>query len=1045
MRHRLLVAGATIAAVLALPAVAGAHAQLISAAPADGVTVSTAPTQIRLAFSEPVVASRSTLDLYGSDGRRFHLEPHLAEATLTAAVPRLADGTYRLVWNTLSADDLHVVGGEVVFGTGAATPAPVPHAATEPQPRPGEALLRWLALGLLALLTGSLVLRALGAAALPRAERSAAAGAVVAAAALVAVQVSTTGSLGVVAASGAGRSALLMTLGVGIAVALAARRPRAAVVAATGAAAALALGSHAAAYGLVPALVIAVHLGCASLWAGTVMAAAIAVRRRAAAGLLRRLAPVLAPAVAGLVITGLLALGRHVVNVDALLTSTYGRFVLAKTVLLVAAGAMALTARRAVAGRRSGVARRAVLGEAVLLALALGGAAALAAGAPARGPQFAPPAQAAPSVIETRQIDDLIVSVQVKPNRPGANFVAIRVIDTRRPALAPVTGVRLTVPGLATDARPSGEDEWQVAGLKIARAGALDLRVDVDRPGLPVSAAVRWTTGGAPAAARPVVSRRRLGPFATPLALALLALLLAVAVGYRRRQRTAIVLVALLAFPAAALAADDPPESVIVTLRGGTGVRPFGGTPSQRGSTVARVLQHDLGIRGRALRLALAGRATSVRPLWIAGAYAVTAPRSVVDALRARPDVAAVAPDATGIRPASEPGIDLLGAPAVWTHAGSGVLEGTRGAGVTVALLDTGLDLAGPLASRYRGGTGDWFDPYGTYSSPVDAAGGCSGHGTAVAGVIAGDIDDGGLPYGVAPEATLIAARIFDGSCSATASGIHAAFQWALDPDGDPDTADAPAVVNASWGETVVGCPTEFQPDLAALRAAGIVVVVSAGNDTVPSSPATLPEALAVGALDADGLAARPDSGQGTSPCDGRTYPDIAAPGTDVRTADLAGAWQTVSGTSLAAPHVAGTLALLLARHPGLTADEQTARTALDGVPAGGARHRGGPRGCARRVRVGAPRAPRHDRPGPVGGRCDTGGLERRDADRADGDRHRRRPGRRRERHRRRCHARHRRCDRGARPGRPGRRGGHGDRRPSARRWHAYRSAGRHG
>ena len=163
-------------------------------------------------------------------------------------------------------------------------------------------------------------------------------------------------------------------------------------------------------------------------------------------------------------------------------------------------------------------------------------------------------------MIETRQIDDLIVSVQVKPNRPGANFVAIRVIDTRRPALAPVTGVRLTVPGLATDARPSGEDEWQVAGLKIARAGALDLRVDVDRPGLPVSAAVRWTTGGAPAAARPVVSRRRLGPFATPFALALLALLLAVAVGYRRRQRTAIVLVALLAFPAAALAADDPPR-----------------------------------------------------------------------------------------------------------------------------------------------------------------------------------------------------------------------------------------------------------------------------------------------------------------------------------------------------------------------------------------------------------------------------------------------------------------------------------------------------
>ena len=320
------------------------------------------------------------------------------------------------------------------------------------------------------------------------------------------------------------------------------------------------------------------------------MAAAIAVRRRAATGLLRRLAPVLAPAVAGLVITGLLALGRHVVNVDALLTSTYGRFVLVKSLLLVAAGAMALTSRRALTDGRSGIARRAVLGEAILLALALGGAAVLAAGAPARGPRFAPPAQAAPSVIETRQIDDLIVSIEVKPNRPGPNFVAIRVIDTRRPALAPVTGVRLTVPGLAADAQPSGEDEWQVAGLEIARAGALDLRVDVSRPGLPVTTAVRWTTGGAPATAPPVVSRLRLGPFATPLAFGVLALALVVAVGYRRRLRTAIVLVALLAFPSAAFAAADPPVSVIVTLADGpSAVRPLGGTPSERGATVARV------------------------------------------------------------------------------------------------------------------------------------------------------------------------------------------------------------------------------------------------------------------------------------------------------------------------------------------------------------------------------------------------------------------------------------------------------------------------
>ena len=923
MRRRLFIAGTAVAVLLAVPATALAHAQLISAVPADGITVVDAPTQVRLAFSEPVVADRSSLDLYTSDGRRFRLEPHLAGVTLTAAVPRLADGTYRLVWKTLSADDLHIVGGEIVFGAGAATVAPVPRMAAEPQPQPGESLVRWLALGLLALLTGSLVLRALGAAVLPRGERLAASGVALAGAILAALQVATAGSVAVVAGSGAGQAAILMAAGVGIAVTLAPRRPRAAVVAVTAASAALALGSHAAALGVIPALVIAVHLGCASLWAGTVMAAAIAVRRRAAAGLLRRLAPVLAPAVAGLAITGLLALGPHVVNVDALLTSTYGRILLAKTALLLVACAMALAARRALAVDLPAGARRAVRIEAVVLTMALGGAAVLAAGAPALGPRFAPPQQSTASVIETRQLDDLIVSVQVKPNLPGANFVAIRVIDTRRPALAPVTGVRLTASGVMADARTSGEDEWQVAGVQIARASTLNLRIDVERPGLPVSTSVQWTTSGAAATPPPVVSRHRLAPLATPFALALLVLALLAAARHHRRTRTAIVLVVLLALPGSALAADDPPESVIVTLRGDPpAVQPFGGTPSQRGSALAHALAGDLAARGRGLRRALAGRATATRSLWIIGGYAVTAPRSVIESLRRRPDVASVFPDTTNLRPAAEPGIDLLAALAVWGHAGSGLLAATRGADVTVAVLDTGLDRAGPLAPRYRGGAGDWLDAYGTYAEPVDAAGPCSGHGTGVAGVIAGDLDDAGLAYGAAPDASLIAARIFDGACRASASAVHAAFQWVLDPDGDADTADAPGVVNASWGEAAAGCPTAFQPDLQALQKAGIAVVVAAGNATVPSSPGTLPEALAVGALDAAGTAARPESGRGTSPCDGRPFPDLAAPGTGVRTADRTAGWQTVSGTSVAAPHVAGTLALVLARHPGMTAEE---------------------------------------------------------------------------------------------------------------------------
>ncbi len=261
--------------------------------------------------------------------------------------------------------------------------------------------------------------------------------------------------------------------------------------------------------------------------------------------------------------------------------------------------------------------------------------------------------------------------------------------------------MRLTAPGTAADARVSGENEWQVAGVEIARAGHAVLQVDVDRPG-PAgldcraldrrrrpAADVSVRLAHAPRSAdddpgaragRPGALRARGGTDAAP-----------------GRSPSSWP---CWRFPGAALAADGGSESVIVRLRGAPAVtQPFGGTPSERGAAMARRLETDLGRRGRGLRAALAGRASAVRPLWIVGGFAVTAPRSVIEKIRARPDVASVTVDATGLRPAAEPGIDLVGAPPVWSHAGSGVLAGTRGAGVTVAVLDTGLDTAGPLGA----------------------------------------------------------------------------------------------------------------------------------------------------------------------------------------------------------------------------------------------------------------------------------------------------------------------------------------------------------
>ena len=116
------------------------------------------------------------------------------------------------------------------------------------------------------------------------------------------------------------------------------------------------------------------------------------------------------------------------------------------------------------------------------------------------------------------------------------------------------------------------------------------------------------------------------------------------------------------------------------------------------------------------------------------------------------------------------------------------------------------------------------------------------------------EASDTGSQVGTAPGASWIAARVFDDAGASTLSGLHAAFQWLLDPDGDPATDDAPDVVNASW---VLGsapsCNLALQPDVQALRAAGILPVFAAGNfgsgASSSASPANYPESCSVGAV----------------------------------------------------------------------------------------------------------------------------------------------------------------------------------------------------
>ncbi len=318
------------------------------------------------------------------------------------------------------------------------------------------------------------------------------------------------------------------------------------------------------------------------------------------------------------------------------------------------------------------------------------------------------------------------------------------------------------------------------------------------------------------------------------------------------------------------------------------------------------------------------GKAAGVTPFWIFNGLSLSADAETILALEQMPEVALITPDQIDVRPSTlmslgspEPNLSVINAPALWEL-------GLTGQGVVVASLDTGVDASHPdLGGRWRGGANSWYDPYGQHASPADL----SGHGTQTIGVILGG-DLSGSSIGAAPQAQWIAARIFNDAGSATATAIHLALQWLLDPDGNPASDDAPQVVNNSWTFGSPGCNLEFQLDLQALRAAGILPVFAAGNygpwAGSSVSPANYPEAFAVGAVDnSGGLYAL--SSRGPSACGEAEsiYPELVAPGVDIFTTDLAGFYTAASGTSLAAPHVSGALALLLGAFPSLSADQQ--------------------------------------------------------------------------------------------------------------------------
>ena len=321
------------------------------------------------------------------------------------------------------------------------------------------------------------------------------------------------------------------------------------------------------------------------------------------------------------------------------------------------------------------------------------------------------------------------------------------------------------------------------------------------------------------------------------------------------------------------------------------------------------------------------------RELWLINAVAIKLSPHLINILLNYPQVDHI--DLDAVITLSGHTVSTSNSPPTWNldavKASSLWNDGIIGEGIVIASMDSGVDGQHPdLAPSWRGGTNSWFDPYSEYALPHDGM----GHGTQVMGVmVGGDASD--VSIGVAPGAHWISVKIFKDNATAWLSAIHAGFQWLLDPDGDPLTDDAPDIVNNSWGliSSLPGCDTEFHADVDALKLAGIEVVFAAGNggpsDYSLYSPADYAEVVSVGSVD-EFMNVANTSSRGPSNCSIGFYPNLAAPGVGIYTSDLSPfgvQYTTVDGTSFAAPHLTGIIALLKSALP--TASHNDIRNAL--------------------------------------------------------------------------------------------------------------------
>ncbi|MGB2979629.1 MAG: S8 family serine peptidase, partial [Candidatus Zixiibacteriota bacterium] len=372
-------------------------------------------------------------------------------------------------------------------------------------------------------------------------------------------------------------------------------------------------------------------------------------------------------------------------------------------------------------------------------------------------------------------------------------------------------------------------------------------------------------------------------------------------------------------------------------------------TREVRHQTLVTALQHKaLVSQGELIdylsQKTLGGSVEEFRSFWIDNAILVTASRDEIRRIASLPGVEALYENypITLVEPVStqkssgnsaerEKILSAIGAREAWEM-------GYTGEGRLLCSIDTGVDGDHPaLLSNWRGQNGgsaseSWFDPFGS-DFPKDDR----GHGTHTMGVMAGISDADTI--GVAFDAQWICAAVIDRgvSISQTIGNILAAFQWAVDPDGDPGTIDdVPDVINNSWGVPpgyFAPCDQTFWNAIDNVESAGVVVIFAAGNEGPDASSIRIPadrissptNSFSVGAIDAlsFGYPVARFSSRGPSGCDNQTIkPEVCAPGVSIYSCYKDGEYRLMSGTSMAAPFVSAAVAILRQYNPDATVEQ---------------------------------------------------------------------------------------------------------------------------